>query len=168
MTILLAGVGAVIAAIVETSVLPELQVAGVSPDLVLVLTLVSAMLLGVEDGLIWAFLGGFVLDILTPGNRAAGSSSLTLLIVTGLALLVARVIGPARVLTVVIAVFVLTFVYEALLLAVLALTSGVGLAPVPVGSFLPRAVLNGALACAAAWGVRALSLRFGATERADW
>jgi rod shape-determining protein MreD len=168
MTVPIAAVGAVIAAIVETSVLPELQVAGVNPDLVLVLTLVSAMLLEVEDGLIWAFLGGFMLDMLTPGNRAAGSTTLTLLIVTGVALLIARVSNPPRILTVVIAVFALTFLYQALLLVLLALTSGASLVSVPVASLALRGVLNAVLAAAVALGVRALYLRFGPAERTDW
>jgi uncharacterized integral membrane protein len=47
-------------------------------------------------------------------------------------------------------------------------TSGVGLVAVPVGLLVLRAVLNGVLAAAAAWGVRALYLRFGPAERTDW
>jgi rod shape-determining protein MreD len=161
MTFLLAGAGAIIAAILETSVLPELQVAGVTPDLVLVLTLVSAMLLGVEEGLIWAVVGGFMLDMLAPGERAAGSTPLTLLIVTGAALLVARASGPPRILVVGGVAVVLTFAYEVLLLFVLALTAGVGLGAIPFGTIAPLAVLDGVLACGVAWAVRALSLRFG-------
>jgi rod shape-determining protein MreD len=167
MTFLVAGVGAIIAAIIETSVLPEAQVAGVSPDLVLVLTLVSAMLLGVEEGLIWAFVGGFMLDMLAPGERAAGSTPLTLLIMAGIALLVARVSGPPRILVVGLVAVVLTFAYEVLLLVVLALTSGVGLGALPFGSIAPLALLDGVLACAAAWVIRALSLRFG-SEKLHW
>ena len=167
-TFLIAAVGAVLAAIVETSVFPELQVAGVSPDLVLVLTIVSGMLLGVEDGLVWAFLGGFMLDMLTPGNRAAGSTALALLVVTGLALLIARVSSPPRIATVVIVVFALTFLYLALLLVLLALTSGVALVSVPIASLALHAVMNAVLAGFAAWTVKVLYVRFGPAERTDW
>ena len=85
MTLPLAAVGALVAALLETSVLPELQIGGTKPDLVLVLAIVATMIMGVEDGLVWAFLGGLMLDVLVPG-RPLVATTFVLLLVVGLAI----------------------------------------------------------------------------------
>ena len=64
MSLLIAAVGATIAAILETSVLTQLLVAGVKPDLVLATTIAVAVVLGFEQGLTWAVVGGLLLDLL--------------------------------------------------------------------------------------------------------
>ena len=55
----------------------------------------GAMVLGFEEGMVWAFVGGLMLDMLLP-ERPIGSTTLALLIVSGLALLIARVTDPPR------------------------------------------------------------------------
>ena len=161
MSLLIAAVGAVLASLLETSVLPELHA---SLDLVLVFALVSAMLLSVEEGLIWAFLGGLTLDLLTPGGRALGSTTLCLLLATGGGLVIARITQPPRVLTVVAAVVALTFLYHALLAVVLAATEGVSLAGFSFASAAVAAVLNGILAAIAGRLIHGLSMRFSPAE----
>jgi rod shape-determining protein MreD len=168
MSYLAAAVGAVLAAMIETSVLPEITIGGISPDLVFVLMLVSAMLLGAEEGLIWAFLGGVMIDLLASGDRPLGSATLTLLLVAGLALLIARVIQPPRIAIVVAAAFVLGLLYRALLLVVIALTTGVAVSGTSLATFVSGAAMDAALATVAAWTLRALTLRFGGLMRADW
>ena len=168
MSYLIAAVGAVLAALVETSVFPEIRVAGVNPDLVLVFTIVAGMFVGVEEGLVWAFLGGLMLDLLTPGNRPIGVGALDLLFVAGLVLLIARVTQPPRVLTVVVCAFALTFLYQALLEVLLAATANVGLVTMEPTSLAIDASLNAILAAAIAWVTRGLYLRFGPAERTDW
>lgn len=161
MSLLVAAVGAVLASLFETSVLPELHT---GLDLVLVFALVSAMLLSVEEGLIWAFLGGLTLDLLTPGGRALGSTTLCLLLATGGGLLIARITQPPRVLTVVITVLALTFLYHALLAVVLAATEGVSLSGFSFAAAAVTAVLNAILAGVAGRLIRGLSLRFSPAE----
>ncbi|MEA2622576.1 MAG: hypothetical protein QOH61_1486 [Chloroflexota bacterium] len=161
MSFLIAAVGAVLAALIETSVLPELRL---NLNLVLTFALVSGMLLSVEEGLTWAFLGGLALDILTPGVRALGSTTLCLLLVVGAGLLIARIVQPPRVLTVVLSVFALTYLYQALLLVLLAATANVGLSGWSFTSVTVIAILNALIAGIAGRATRTFSARLKPAE----
>lgn len=163
MSLLIAAVGAVLASLLQTSVLPELHA---NLDLVLVFALVSAMLLSVEEGLVWAFLGGITLDLLTPGGRALGSTTLCLLLATGGGILIGRITQPPRVLTVVITVFALTFLYQALQAVVLAATEGVDLGGFSFTATAISAILNATLAAIVGRLIHSLSVRFGPAEHA--
>lgn len=166
MSLPIAAAGAVVAALLETSVLTEVKIAGAQPDLVLVLAVVVTMVLGPEDGLVWAFLGGLMLDLLLPG-RPAGATTLALLVAVGLSVLLARIGGPSRQVVVILSVVALSFLYHGLVLATLALTSGVGIAPLPIGAFLSAALLNAVVTAVTLIVLRALLLRFGSPER-EW
>ena len=63
MSVLAPAVGAVLAAILESSVLTHLQVGSVRPDLVFAMGIAVAMVLGFESGMTWAFVGGISLEI---------------------------------------------------------------------------------------------------------
>ena len=158
MSVLAPAVGAVLAAILESSVLTHLQVGGVAPDLVFAVGVAVAMVLGFESGMTWAFVGGVSLDLLLPG-RALGSTALTLVLVAGMALLVARALWPPRLLVIGATTFVLTFVYQILLLGLLALTAGVAFAGLSAGDMVVAGVLNLSIAVIAVVTVRALDLR---------
>ena len=84
------------------------------------------MVAGFEAGMVWAFLGGVMLDMLLP-ERALGATTLVLLVAIGIALLVARVTDPPRIIVIAGTAFVLSFLYQALLIALLALTAGIGI-----------------------------------------
>ncbi len=124
MSVLAPAVGAVLAAILESSVLTHLQVGSVRPDLVFAVGIAVAMVLGFESGMTWAFVGGVALDLLLPG-RALGSSALTLVLLTAAALLVARVMWPPRLVIVAGTAFVLTLRLPVDGARLLALTAGV-------------------------------------------
>jgi rod shape-determining protein MreD len=166
MSMLVAAVGALLAALLETSVLSELSIAGVKPDLVFALAIVVAMLVGFEDSLVWALVGGLFVDALA--GRPLGATALALLIVTGMAALLSRVTGAPRALTVGLATLVLTWLFQAVLLAILSITAGIAMASISVQLFLIIAVMNGILALLAVVVTRALYRRFGAPERVDW
>jgi hypothetical protein len=163
MSFLIAAVGAVVAALIETSVFPELRI---DLNLVFAFTLVSAMLLGIEEGLTWAVVGGLSLDLMTPGARALGSTMLVLLLVSGAGLFVARVAQPPRIVTVIVTVFALTFAYQALGVMLLAATEGVRLDGVSPSDWALPAVLNTIVAAIVARLIRSASLRFGRAEQA--
>jgi rod shape-determining protein MreD len=167
MSLLIAAVGAILAAVVESSVFTQLPIGGVKPDLVFALTIAVAMVMGFEDGMVMAFVGGLMLDLLLP-ERPVGSSVLTLLVVTGVALLVARATEPPRLIVIALTTFALSFVYQALLLMLLALTTGIAIGSWPLPSFALIGLLNALIAILSAWLMRALLLRFGPAERADW
>ncbi len=166
MTLPFAALGALIAALIETSVAPELTIGGAQVDLVLAFAIVAAMAMGIEDGLVWAFLGGLMLDMLIAG-RPVGATTLSLLLAVGLAALAVRLPGPRRALMLA-TVFVLTWAFHLLLLGVMAATEGIAL-----GSFRPMtvffaAIMNTVVALPAVVAFTIVERRFGATERAEW
>jgi rod shape-determining protein MreD len=167
MSVLAPAVGAVLAAILESSVLTHLQVGGVAPDLVFAVGIAVAMVLGFESGMSWAFAGGIALDLLLPG-RALGSTALTLLLVTAAALVVARALWPPRLVVVSLTTFGLTFVYQVILTALLAFTIGVAFAGLALPQLVIAGLLNALIAAVAVVAVRALDLRFGEPERLAW
>lgn len=167
MGLLSTAVGAVVAAILEVSVLAQLQVAGIRPDLVLAVGIGVAMTMGFEAGVVWAFVGGLLLDVMLP-ERPIGSTTLAMLIAIGLAMVVARLVESPRIVVIGVTAFGITFLFEALLTGILALASGVGVGSLSLASWAAVAVVSGVIAALTAWVIRSLMLRFGTFERVDW
>ena len=167
MSVLASAVGAILAAILESSVLTHLAVGGVTPDLVFAVGVAVAMVLGFDVGMTWAVAGGVMLDILMP-ERVLGSTALTLVLVIGLALLVSRATWPPRISIIAATVFALSLVYQVLLLLLLGVTTGVSFADVSIADLLFTALLNMLVAIPAVLVARALDLRFGEPERVAW
>ena len=167
MSVLASAVGAILAAILESSVLTHLAVGGITPDLVFAVGIAVAMVLGFDAGMTWALAGGVMLDILMP-ERVLGSTALTLVLVVGLALLIARTTWPPRLSIIAMSVLALSLVYQVLLLLVLGVTSGVSWAGISVADLVLTALLNVIVVVPAVLVVRALDLRFGEPERVAW
>ena len=167
MSVLAPAVGAVLAAILESSVLTHLGLGGVTPDLVFAVGVAVAMVLGFESGMTWAFAGGIALDLLLPGH-ALGSTTLTLVLVAAAALLVARAAWPPRLVTVGATTFILTFAYQVLLLALLVFTVNAAFAGLTFRDLVVGGVVNALIAIVAVLVLRALDLRFGEPERLAW
>lgn len=167
MGLLSTAVGAVVAAILEVSVLAQLQLAGVRPDLVLTVGIGVAMTMGFDAGIVWAFVGGLLLDVMLP-ERPIGSTTLAMLISVGAAMVVARVVETPRLVVIGVTAAAITFLYEGLLLAILDIASGVGMGAAPLASWVVMALLSGVIAMLTTWAIRSLLLRFGAFERVDW
>lgn len=160
-------VGAVVAAILEVSVLAQLQLAGIRPDLVLAVGIGVAMTMGFDAAIVWAFVGGLLLDVMLP-ERPIGSTTLAMLVAMGVALVVARVVESPRLAVVGVTAFAITFLYEGLLTAILAVASGVDIGSLSLASWAMVAIVSGVIAIIAAWVIRSLLLRFGTFERVDW
>ena len=167
MSVLAPAVGAVLAAILESSVLTHLQVGSVRPDLVFAMGIAVAMVLGFESGMTWAFVGGVSLDLLLPG-QVLGSTALTLVLLVGLASLVARVLWPPRLVFIAATAIVLTFGYHLMSQAVLSLTNGAAFTGMAVGDLVVIALINGIIAGLTVPAARALELRFGEPDRLAW
>jgi rod shape-determining protein MreD len=163
----LAAVGAIVAALLETSVLSDLAVGGAKPDLVFVLAVVSALVLGVESGLLWAFLGGLMLDMLLP-ERPVGTTILALLLSVGATVLPARLFHEARLGVVVLTVFVLTWLYHIVGAAILVATTGSELLPSMLGPILPIAVVNSLIAIVVALVAQAIAARDRPYDRFEY
>jgi hypothetical protein len=108
-----------------------------------------------------------MLDLLLP-ERMPGSTTLALLLLTGVALLVARATDPPRSLVIALTVFVLSLAYQGLLMLLLAVTTGTAIRPIDVPASLAIALLNTVIALVAAWFTRTIGYRFGRLERVDW
>lgn len=166
MTLLLAAVGATVTALLELSVGPYLRVASTQPHLVLVLGVVVTVAVGLEAGLVWAFLGGIVLDVLA--QRPLGSTSFALLLCVGGAYLIGRLVSRLRQVVPIPATFFLSLLYSmTLFVAFNALRATIPVAD-PAAAILPGAVYDAVLA--ALVGPLAISLhdRHAGEERVDW
>jgi hypothetical protein len=166
LTLPFAALAALIAAVIETSILVELPLAGATADLVLVCASVAMLVLGIEDGLLIGFIGGLVIDMLVPG-RPLGAATLAILLTLGIAFFVARTVGPGRRLVAVGLVLIVTAVFHILFAVIMVPTAETPFA-INLTVILIAAVLNALIAIpiAALFGV--IERRFGTGERVDW
>jgi len=166
MTLLLAAVGATLTALLELSVGPYLRVGTAQPHLVLVVGIVVTVALGLEAGLVWAFVGGLALDVLVP--RPLGSTAFALLLCMGATAVLARYLVRFRLLVPILATLLLSLTFSMILLVAFnALRTPIKVED-PVALFLPSVVYNTILA--AVIGPLAISIhdRRADTERMDW
>jgi rod shape-determining protein MreD len=163
LTLPFAALGAIVAALIETTVIPEMAIFGVQANLVLTLAVVATVLMGIEDGLVWAFLGGLLVDMLTPA-RPVGATTFVLLITVGLAFAATRFAGQSR-LAAVIIVFGLSWAFHLVLLVTLALTEGVAAGSIDFRLVFATALLNMLIAVPFAALFTLVERRFGNVER---
>lgn len=166
MSSLLAAVGATVAALLETTVVPHLGVGGAHPHLVLVLGVVWTVAAGVESGLVWAFVGGLALDVLA--QRPVGSSAFALLVCLGGAGSVARLLSRARRLAPIPLVFIFSFVNSLLLLVIYGALRTPIPAPDPIPTLLPGVLYDTVIAALIGPLAIAARDRHVDQERADW
>jgi rod shape-determining protein MreD len=166
--LVLAAVGAAVAALIQSTVLPFTAQGGGGLDLVLVIAVVWTMALGLEGGLVWAFLGGLVIDVLLM--RPLGLTAFIDLLAVGAAWVIGRVVVRPLYPVIVVTATVLAalagpltvLLYEALR----EVPSGVD----PVAGLVPSTILAAVVAAltaplALAVGRRA---RVDEAERVDW
>jgi len=67
------------AALLQSSLLPHLSPGGLKPDLVVIMVISWGLLGGVKEGLLWGFIGGLVLDLLSATPLGLSALILTLL-----------------------------------------------------------------------------------------
>ena len=166
MTLLLAAVGATMTALVELTVGPYLRFGTAQPHLVLVLGIVVTVAIGLEAGLVWAFVGGLVLDVLT--QRPLGSTAFALLLCMGATAVLAQLLVRVRPIVPVLATLLLSLFYSmTLYVAFNALRTPIPVAD-PIAILLPGVVYDTILA--ALIGPLAISIhdRRAETERLDW
>ena len=152
MTLLLAAVGATVTALFELSVGTYLRIATAQPHLVLVLGIVVTVAVGLEAGLVWAFVGGLVLDVLAA--RPLGSSAFALLVCVGA--------------TPILATALLSLLYSmTLYVAFTALRTPIPVVD-PITTLLPGVVYDIVLAALIGPLVISIHDRRIDTERVDW
>ena len=166
MTLLLAAVGAVVTALLELTVAPYLQIGDARPHLVLVLAVIVTIAVGLEAGLVWAFVGGLALDVLA--QRPLGSSAFALLLCVGGASILARSFARLRPIVPIGAVFILRLGYSMTLFVIYgALGTPLPVAD-PLDAVLPGAVYDAVLAAIIGPLAIAVHDRRIEQERMDW
>ena len=166
MTLLLAAVGATMTALVELTVGPYLRFGTAQPHLVLVLGIVVTVAIGLEAGLVWAFVGGLALDVLA--QRPLGSTAFALLLCMGATAVLAQLLVRVRPIVPVLATLLLSLFYSmTLYVAFNALRTPIPVAD-PIAVLVPGVVYDTILA--ALIGPLAISIhdRRAETERLDW
>ena len=165
MTLLLAAVGATVTALLELTVGPYLRIDIAQPHLVLVLGIIVTVAVGLEAGLVWAFVGGLVLDVLA--QRPLGSTAFALLLCMGATAVIGRIFVRLRPVVPILATILLSLGYSMILfIAFNALRTPIRVVD-PVALILPSAVYDTVLA--ALIGPLAISIhdRHADTERMD-
>jgi rod shape-determining protein MreD len=168
LSLVLAAVGAAVAALIQSTVLPFAAAGGGGLDLVLVIAVVWTMALGLEGGLVWAFLGGLVIDVLLM--RPLGLTAFIDLLAVGAAWVIGRLVVRALYPVIVVAATVL-----AALAAPLTVLLYQALRDVPAGvdptAGLLRSTVLAAIVAALATPVAlafARRTRVEEAERVDW
>jgi len=166
MTLLLAAVGATVTALLELTVGPYLRIGTAEPHLVLVLGIVVTVAIGLEAGLVWAFIGGLVLDVIT--QRPIGSTSFALLLCVGATSVLAGVLVRIRPVVPIFATLLLSVGYS--MIHFVALNALVAPIPVadPVALILPNAIYDTVLAALIGPLVISIHDRRADVERMDW
>ena len=121
--------------------MPLIKVGGAEPDLVLLMVISWSLLRGGREGLVWGFVGGLCLDLLSGGPL--GASAIALMVVSLLSGQGETNIFKGNLLLPLIIAPVGTLVYYGLLLVILELT-GRSLSLLPSSSrvILPAAIVN--------------------------
>jgi rod shape-determining protein MreD len=122
-------------ALLQTTALPALKILGVKPELMLLVVLAWSLLRGTEEGLMWAFVGGLMLDLFSGGPL--GASALALVVVSFLSGLTEGSVARTSFVLPIGAALAGTLLYQGLFLLVVRLTRG----PVPWADSLFRTAL---------------------------
>ena len=168
MSLVLAAVGAAVAALIQSSILPFTAAGGAGLDLVLVLAVVWTMTVGLDGGLVWAFLGGLIIDVLLM--RPLGLTAFVLLLAVGAAWIVGRVSPRAFYPVVVITTAVTAGIASILTVVLFGVLRGLPAGVDPLAQAVPTGMFAGvAAALIAPIPVIIRRRRFGdETERVDW
>ncbi len=166
MTQLLAAIGATAAALIELSLVPYLRIGDAHPHPVLVFGVIWAIATGLESGLVWAVVGGVLLDSLAA--RPFGASVFALVVSIGAAVLIARTFVRIRPLAPVIAVPVVSLVYSMILLTLVTAIRPIVSVVDPIGSLMPGAAYDAVVGVVFGPLILSIRDRLRPDERVDW
>jgi len=166
MRLTLAAFGAVLAALLQLTVVPYLRIGSAEPDLVLVFAITATIAGTVEAGLISAFIGGLMIDLLAP--RPLGMTAFILLVSVGVAYLLTRVLGRVIYVVPPLAVFLTSLLGSSLFLVLY----GTLRSPIPVSdpatAMLPDAAYSVVVAILVGTVAVAFRQRAAERERVAW
>jgi rod shape-determining protein MreD len=143
-----------------------IEIAGVRPNIVLVVVVLVTVLRGFEAGIGWAFIAGLTANLLV--REPLGTIPLELLLATVVVAGGERLLGRLVWVYPIAAVFVASILADGVSLTVLRLVGGAEGLGIPLQLIVPAAVLNAALAGLLLYPARRIAARGGADETAAW
>jgi rod shape-determining protein MreD len=153
-------------AILQTSVVPHLAVWGVFPDLPLLIVVNWSLVRGAREGIVWGFVAGVSIDLLS--GAPFGAATFSLMLVGLLASLASATVVRVQSVLPPVTVFLVTLVYDLVFLSVVQVAGQ----PVDWGASLlrialPSAALNAILTPPFFWIARTLD-RWIARREMEW
>jgi rod shape-determining protein MreD len=104
-------------ALIQSAVMPHLTLWGVKPDLMLLVVISWSLLRGAREGIVWGFIGGLCLDLLS--GAPFGLSALALLIVSFFSGLGEATVFRTYIMLPLATVFVASLIYDLIFLLAL-------------------------------------------------
>jgi rod shape-determining protein MreD len=104
-------------ALIQSTVMPHLTLWGVKPDLMLLVVISWSLLRGAREGIVWGFIGGLCLDLLS--GAPFGLSALALLIVSFFSGLGEATVFRTYIMLPLATVFVASLIYDLIFLLAL-------------------------------------------------
>jgi rod shape-determining protein MreD len=166
MQLIIAAALAVAAALAEFTIVPYLTFGDAALQPVLVFGAIWTVVGGFEAGLVWAFVGGLALDVMS--QRPLGASAFSLLIAIGVASLIGTALQRVRMIAPVVATAVASLVYSMVLLLVTSLLNGAAIADGATAFVVPSAVYATIVALLVGPLSAAFVLRRRVADRVDW
>ena len=157
---------AVVVGIVHAGLAPEIEIAGVRPNLMLVAVVLVTALAGFGPGVVWAFAGGLTANLLT--HEPLGAVPLSLLLVSAMVAGGDRLFGRLIWVYPIMAAFAGSILADLVILGVFRLMSDGPVLGVPLDLILPAAVLNAALTGVLLYPSRMLARRLVLEEKPAW
>jgi rod shape-determining protein MreD len=156
---------AVVVGIAHAGLAPEIEIAGVRPNLMLVAVVLVTALLGFGPGIVWAFAGGLTANLIS--TAPIGSIPLSLLLVSAVVAGGDRVLGRLTWLYPILAAFVGSMLADLVIIGVYRLMDALPIG-VPLNLMLPAATLNAAIVGLLLYPARLATRRFVLDEGPAW
>jgi rod shape-determining protein MreD len=157
---------AVVVGIAHAGLAPEIEIAGVRPNLMLVAVVLVTALLGLGPGIVWAFAGGLTANLIS--TTPIGSIPLSLLLVSAMVAGGDRLFGRLPWLYPILATFAGSLLADLVIVGVFRLLSDSVTTGVPLELMLPAAVLNAGIAGLLLFPARMLTRRAVLDEKPAW
>jgi rod shape-determining protein MreD len=152
--------------VVHAGLAPVIEIAGVRPNIVLVVVVLVTVLKGFEAGIGWAFVAGLTANLLA--REPLGSIPLQLLLATVVVAGGERLFGRLVWVYPIAAVFVASILADGVSLTVLRLVDTPPALGIPLQLIVPAAILNAALAGVLLYPARRIATRLGVDETTAW
>jgi rod shape-determining protein MreD len=151
--------------IAHAGLAPEIEVAGVRPNLMLVAVVLVTALAGFGPGVVWAFAGGLTANLLS--TAPIGSVPLSLLLAAALVAGGDRLLGRLIWLYPILAGFTASILADLVIIGVFRLLGAIS-PVIPFSLMLPAAVLNAAIVGLFLYPARLAARRMLPDERPAW